>query len=69
MPTRFYRYEGSLTTRPCSEGVHWVVMADKLQLSADQIAELASHLHDNNRPVQPLGERTLQLVSAQDSED
>jgi carbonic anhydrase len=69
MPTRFYRYEGSLTTPPCSEGVQWVVMADKLQLSADQIAELASHLHDNNRPVQPLNERTLTLVSAEDAED
>ena len=69
MPTRFYRYEGSLTTPPCSEGVQWVVMADKLQLSADQIAELASHLHDNNRPVQPLNDRTLTLVSAEESED
>jgi carbonic anhydrase len=44
-------------------------MADKLQLSADQIAELASHLHDNNRPVQPLNDRTLTLVSAEESED
>ena len=69
IPTRFYRYDGSLTTPPCSEGVKWVVMADRLQLSADQIAELASHLHDNNRPVQPLNERTLHLVSVEESED
>ena len=69
MPTRFYRYEGSLTTPPCSEGVKWIVMADKLQLSAGQIAELVSPLHDNNRPVQPLNERTLSLVYAEDSGD
>jgi carbonic anhydrase len=63
LPKRYYRYEGSLTTPPCSEGVHWAVMAEKRQISAAQMAEIVSHLHDNNRPVQPLGNRALRLVS------
>jgi carbonic anhydrase len=69
LPKHFYRYQGSLTTPPCSEGVSWVVMAGKRQISQEQMTEIRSHLHDNNRPVQPLNERTLQLVSAEDSED
>jgi carbonic anhydrase len=65
MPTqeRYYRYVGSLTTPPCTEGVEWVVMADKERISPEQIAALASHLHDNNRPVQPLGDRQIGSVS------
>lgn len=66
LPKRYYRYEGSLTTPPCSEGVHWAVMADKRHISTEQMAEIVSHLHDNYRPVQPLGERTLRLVSDED---
>ena len=33
----YYRYMGSLTTPPCSEGVHWHVMAEPVEASADQI--------------------------------
>jgi carbonic anhydrase len=63
LPRVYYRYMGSLTTPPCTEGVHWVVMATKRQISTEQMAEVLSHLHDNNRPVQPLGERMLTLVT------
>lgn len=63
LPRRFYRYAGSLTTPPCSEGVQWLVMAEQRQISVDQMARIVSHLHNNNRPVQPLGDRTLNLVS------
>ena len=63
IPQHYYRYEGSLTTPPCSEGVHWVVMAEKREISPQQMAELVSHLHDNNRPVQPLGDRRIGVVS------
>jgi carbonic anhydrase len=58
----FFRYEGSLTTPPCSEGVQWIVMAEHPQLSREQLDLLDSHLHDNNRPVQPLGDRRLSFV-------
>jgi carbonic anhydrase len=49
----FYRYEGSLTTPPCSERVHWIIMARPLPMSMQQLEVFASHLHDNHRPVQP----------------
>jgi len=62
LPQHYYRYEGSLTTPPCSEGVHWIVMADLQQISAEQMATIVSHLHENNRPVQLLGERQIGLV-------
>ena len=66
LPRRYYRYEGSLTTPPCSEGVRWVVMAEKRQISAEQMAAIVSHLHYNNRPVQPTGDRSIGLVSNDD---
>lgn len=55
----YYAYEGSLTTPPCSEGVKWHVLATPIEMSAAQIEALASVLHHNFRPVQPLHERTL----------
>jgi len=62
LPRRYYRYHGSLTTPPCSEGVQWIVMAEKRQISPDQMDAVVSRLHDNNRPVQPLGDRQIGLV-------
>lgn len=54
-----WRYRGSLTTPPCTEGVAWVIMAEPLTLSAAQLYTFAA-IHPNNyRPVQPLGERVL----------
>jgi carbonic anhydrase len=54
-----YRYDGSLTTPPCSEGVKWIVMTTPIQLSAQQIAAFTSLIHDNNRPLQPLNGRRV----------
>ena len=54
-----WSYTGSLTTPPCSEGVSWLVMKTPVELSRAQIAALTSLLHDNARPVQPLGARTI----------
>jgi carbonic anhydrase len=54
-----YRYDGSLTTPPCSEGVRWIVMTTPIQLSADQIKAFTAIIHDNNRPTQPLNGRPL----------
>jgi carbonic anhydrase len=52
-----YRYDGSLTTPPCSEGVKWLLMTTPVTLSAAQLTTLESIFEKNNRPVQPLGER------------
>jgi carbonic anhydrase len=54
-----YRYEGSLTTPPCSEGVAWLVMTEPIQLSEKQLAAFDQLFKGNNRPVQPLNGRTL----------
>jgi carbonic anhydrase len=54
-----YRYPGSLTTPPCTEGVSWLLMTDRVELSADQLAAFTSVIDGNNRPVQPLNEREV----------
>jgi carbonic anhydrase len=54
-----YRYDGSLTTPPCSEGVKWVVMTTPIQLSKEQVAAFTTIIRDNNRPVQALNGRTV----------
>ena len=56
---RTYRYNGSLTTPPCSEGVKWLVMTTPIEMSESQIAAFRAIIHDNNRPVQPLNGRKL----------
>lgn len=58
-----YRYPGSLTTPPCTEGVQWHVLQEPIQMSAEQIASLDAAIGTSNRPVQPLGSRELRLGS------
>ena len=53
-----FRYSGSLTTPPCSEGVSWLVMTTPFELSAAQLEKLAGLFEGNNRPVQELNNRT-----------
>lgn len=61
-----YRYEGSLTTPPCTEDVTWLVIKQPLLLSDVQIENLtavhASENIHNSRPLQPLNDRTIQSV-------
>lgn len=56
----YFTYPGSLTTPPCSEGVRWIVLKQPITLGADQIAAFANAHGVTNRPVQPVGSRTLQ---------
>ncbi len=58
-PRTSWRYRGSLTTPPCTEGVAWIVLTEPLTLSAAQIGAFAAIFPNNYRPVQPLGERVL----------
>jgi len=58
-----YRYDGSLTTPGCSEGVKWNVMTESITMSAEQIAAFVGAYPNNSRPVQPLDGRAI----AQDS--
>jgi carbonic anhydrase len=57
--TTSYRYDGSLTTPPCSEGVKWIILTTPIQLSAKQIAAFRDIVKDNNRPVQALSGRSV----------
>ena len=56
----YYRYEGSLTAAPCTEGVTWLVMKQALTLSADQLAYWRRRFVDNIRLPQKLQGRTVQ---------
>ena len=49
-----YRYAGSLTTPPCSEGVSWNMMAEIMPISDDHLAQFVERVHSNARPVQRL---------------
>jgi carbonic anhydrase len=66
---RYYTYPGSLTTPGCSEGVRWIVLKDTLGVSSaatDRLHELIAGFpgydgyENNNRPTQPLNERTIE---------
>jgi carbonic anhydrase len=54
-----YRYDGSLTTPPCSEGVKWIILTAPIQLSNQQISAFQNIIHHNNRPVQRLNGREV----------
>lgn len=56
----YYRFNGSLTTPPCSEGVNWFVMKFFDAASKEQIEKFVHFMyHDNNRPVQPVNARVV----------
>jgi carbonic anhydrase len=56
----YYRYSGSLTTPPCTEGVRWLVMKNPMTASKEQIKALNDVIqHDNNRPLQALNGRII----------
>jgi carbonic anhydrase len=58
-----FRYSGSLTTPPCTEGFQWSVLREAIQLSQEQIDAFDDVFDfDNNRPVQPLGTRSITIV-------
>ena len=55
----YYRYSGSLTAWPCTEGVDWIVLKEPLELSPAQLAAWQHRFADNMRGVQPLHGRTV----------
>lgn len=58
---RSYRFQGSLTTPGCTEGVSWIVMQQPVRLSAAQIAAFTAVYDGNARPVQPINGRPITL--------
>jgi carbonic anhydrase len=57
--TDFYKYSGSLTTPPCSEGVYWMVFKTPIQASAGQIQQMNDLMGDNSRPFQEMNARAV----------
>ena len=56
----YYRYSGSLTTPPCSEGVRWYVMKQPTAVSKAQIEAFRKAVGAaNNRPPQPINARAV----------
>uniref|UniRef100_A0A8D2DW52 Carbonic anhydrase n=1 Tax=Sciurus vulgaris TaxID=55149 RepID=A0A8D2DW52_SCIVU len=64
----YFRYEGSLTTPPCAQGVIWTVFNQTVRLSAKQLHTLSSSLWGsqdsrlqlNFRATQPLNGRMIE---------
>ena len=55
----YYRFSGSLTTPPCTEGVRWILIKTPITASKDQIEALSEVTSDNNRPIQALNGRLI----------
>jgi carbonic anhydrase len=56
----YYRFDGSLTTPPCTEGVWWLVMKQPVSASKEQLERFAHVMHHpNNRPIQALNARPV----------
>ncbi|CAL5422299.1 unnamed protein product [Camellia sinensis] len=62
---RYYRYMGSLTVPPCTEGVVWTINKKVMTVSREQVKLLREAVHDyaeeNARPLQPLHDREIYL--------
>jgi carbonic anhydrase len=56
---RTYRYPGSLTTPPCSEGVRWHLFKAPVEMSASQAQAFNGIVGFNSRYVQPLNGREV----------
>lgn len=56
-----FRYAGSLTTPPCTEGIRWYVMQTPIEMSDAQIAAFQNlaGLNPSARPLQPLNGRSI----------
>jgi len=66
--TDYYRYSGSLTTPPCSEGVSWFVLKQPVNVNQATVNRLRNIISlfpaydgysQNNRPVRPLNGRAV----------
>ncbi|KAJ1289927.1 hypothetical protein BS78_02G202800 [Paspalum vaginatum] len=58
----YYRYEGSLTTPPCTEGVIWTIMskvADVSKEEIDSIKAVKKSAEANARPAQKINSRVV----------
>jgi len=58
--TQFFRYIGSLTTPPCTEGVIWTVFSTEIPITEKSLNLLRQNvMRKVYRPVQPINGRTI----------
>lgn len=57
----YYRYDGSLTTPPCTEGFKWFELATPVELSEAQMSAFEVIYDYNYRPVQPFNDRVFHV--------
>lgn len=55
-----FRYNGSLTTPPCSQSVKWVVLEQPMEVSKEQVEAFGKLFPNNARPVQDLKSRSVE---------
>lgn len=67
---KYYRYMGSLTVPPCTEGVFWTINKKVRTVSREQVSLLREAVHDyaeqNARPLQPLKQREIHFYGPAD---
>jgi carbonic anhydrase len=54
-----YRYSGSLTTPPCTEGVRWLVVKEAGAVSREQVEQFVKLIGEDARGPQPLNGRRV----------
>lgn len=64
---KYYRYTGSLTTPPCTEGVIWTIVKKVRTVSREQVRALIKATNDgfgkNARPLQKENGRVIELYN------
>ncbi len=56
-----FRYQGSLTNPPCTEGVSWFVFTNAIEMSAEQVVAFRAAHGQSSRPLQPIGSRSFEV--------
>ena len=55
----YYRFMGSLTATPCTEGVEWVILKEPIAISAEQLVIYKKSFSDNARAPQAINQRPI----------
>jgi carbonic anhydrase len=55
----YYRYSGSLTTPPCTEGVRWFLLKQSEYVAPEQAANFVDWIGEDARGPQPLNARVI----------